>query len=33
LLDLGVYDMILGYDWLAQHSPMSCHWFQQNFGI
>jgi hypothetical protein len=26
VLDLGAYDAILGYDWLKQHSPMSCHW-------
>jgi hypothetical protein len=26
VLDLGVYDAILGYDWLKLHSPMQCHW-------
>jgi hypothetical protein len=26
VLDLGVYDAILGYDWLKLHSPMRCHW-------
>ena len=25
-LDIGAYDGILGMDWLAQHSPMTCHW-------
>jgi hypothetical protein len=26
VLPLGVYDAILGYDWLSSHSPMQCHW-------
>jgi hypothetical protein len=26
VLDLDVYDAILGYDWLKSHSPMNCHW-------
>lgn len=26
VLDLGVYDVILGYDWLKSHSPMVCEW-------
>jgi hypothetical protein len=26
VLDIGVYDAILGYDWLKSHSPMICHW-------
>jgi hypothetical protein len=26
VLDFGVYDAILGYDWLKAHSPMNCHW-------
>lgn len=26
VLDLGVYDAVLGVDWLAQHSPMKCDW-------
>nr|XP_045090196.1 uncharacterized protein LOC120962006 [Aegilops tauschii subsp. strangulata] len=26
LLDLGAYDAVLGVDWLAQFSPMNCHW-------
>jgi hypothetical protein len=36
VLDLGVYDAILGYDWLKTHSPMICQWdkkvieFQEN---
>lgn len=26
VLPLGCYDVILGIDWLAQHSPMNVHW-------
>lgn len=26
VLQLGVYDAVLGVDWLAQHSPMQCDW-------
>lgn len=26
VLDLGVYDAVLGVDWLAVHSPMQCDW-------
>ncbi|WVZ51461.1 hypothetical protein U9M48_002607 [Paspalum notatum var. saurae] len=26
VLPLGSYDAILGYDWLAAHSPMNCDW-------
>ncbi|XP_073358167.1 uncharacterized protein [Aegilops tauschii subsp. strangulata] len=26
VLDLGVYDAVLGVDWLARHSPMQCDW-------
>jgi hypothetical protein len=26
VLPLMAYDAILGYDWLAPHSPMNCHW-------
>jgi hypothetical protein len=26
VLDLGPFDVILGYDWLKPHSPMTCHW-------
>lgn len=26
LLELGAYDAVLGVDWLAQFSPMNCHW-------
>jgi len=26
VLDLDVYDGILGYDWLKLHSPMTCDW-------
>uniref|UniRef100_A0A8R7V8C2 Reverse transcriptase domain-containing protein n=1 Tax=Triticum urartu TaxID=4572 RepID=A0A8R7V8C2_TRIUA len=29
VLDLGVYDTVLGVDWLAQHSPMKCDWQQK----
>ncbi|XBH55725.1 hypothetical protein VPH35_077749 [Triticum aestivum] len=25
-LEIGAYDGILGMDWLAQFSPMTCHW-------
>lgn len=26
VIDIGAYDAILGYDWLAAHSPMVCDW-------
>ena len=26
VLDLEVYDGILGFDWLKRHSPMQCNW-------
>ena len=26
VLDLEVYDGILGFDWLKKHSPMQCNW-------
>jgi len=26
VLNLGAFDAILGYDWPASHSPMTCHW-------
>jgi hypothetical protein len=26
VLPLGVFDAILGYDWLRKHSPMQCDW-------
>lgn len=26
VLDLSAYDAILGYDWLRENSPMTCHW-------
>jgi hypothetical protein len=26
VLDMAPYDVILGYDWLKQHSPMKCDW-------
>jgi hypothetical protein len=29
ILDIGVYDAILGKDWLDQCGPMICHWFQK----
>lgn len=29
VLPLSSYDMILGVDWLANHSPMKIHWAQQ----
>jgi hypothetical protein len=25
-VDIGVYDSILGFDWLRAHSPMNCDW-------
>lgn len=28
ILDLSSYDMIVGMDWLAMHSPMRIHWLQ-----
>ena len=29
VLPLGSYDVILGYDWLKEHSPMQVDWSQQ----
>lgn len=29
VLDLGVYDAILGVDWLVKNSPMKCDWQQK----
>jgi hypothetical protein len=29
LLGLEAYDVILGYDWLKQHSPMNCDWINK----
>ena len=29
VLPLGSYDVILGYDWLTEHSPMQVDWSQQ----
>jgi hypothetical protein len=26
VLDIGVYDSILGFDWLRAHSPMNYDW-------
>jgi hypothetical protein len=26
ILDMSPYDAILGFDWLQQHSPMTCDW-------
>lgn len=26
VLDLDVYDAILGFDWLKPYNPMNCHW-------
>jgi hypothetical protein len=26
VLDMGVYDAILGFDWIQAHSPMVCNW-------
>ncbi|WVZ88557.1 hypothetical protein U9M48_035065 [Paspalum notatum var. saurae] len=33
VLPLSAYDMILGLDWLGQHSPMKVHWAQQWLSI
>jgi hypothetical protein len=30
VLDLAAYDLILGMDWLEQHSPMKCDWLQKS---
>jgi hypothetical protein len=30
VLDLTTYDLILGMDWLEQHSPMKCDWLQKS---
>jgi hypothetical protein len=30
---LGAYDMILGMDWLEQHSPMNCDWANKSIGF
>jgi hypothetical protein len=29
VLDIGAYDLILGMDWLEQHSPMQCDWLKK----
>lgn len=29
ILPLGSYDVILGIDWLARHSPMNAHWMEK----
>jgi hypothetical protein len=28
VLELDMYDLILGFDWLKKHSPMQCDWLQ-----
>jgi hypothetical protein len=28
VLELDVYDLILGFDWLKKHSPMQCDWLE-----
>lgn len=33
VLDLGSYDMILGMDWLMDHSPMQVDWIQKTLTI
>jgi hypothetical protein len=33
VLPLHSYDMILGIDWLEQHSPMHVHWKQKWMSI
>lgn len=33
ILPLGTYDLILGIDWLEQHSPMKVHWKQKWLAI
>lgn len=29
VLDLGIYDVVLVYDWLKAHSPMVCDWVKK----
>jgi predicted aspartyl protease len=29
VLELATYDLILGMDWLEQHSPMTCDWLKK----
>jgi len=33
VLPLGSYDIILGYDWLTQHSPTKVHWSDQTMSF
>jgi hypothetical protein len=33
ILPLGSYDIILGYDWLTQHSPMTIDWSAQTMSF
>jgi hypothetical protein len=32
MLELGAYGMILGMDWLEQHSPIQCDWVHKTIG-
>lgn len=33
VLDMDAFDAILGYDWLQSHSPMNCHWRNQDIRV
>ena len=33
VLDLDVYDGILGFDWLSNHSPMQCNWVEKTLAF
>ena len=33
VLELGCYDVILGMDWLSEHSPMDIHWGQKRMSF
>jgi hypothetical protein len=33
VLHLGAYDMILGMDWLEEHSPMQCDWSKKSMSF
>jgi hypothetical protein len=32
-MEIGAYDMILGMDWLEQHSPLQCDWVNKSIGF
>jgi hypothetical protein len=33
VLTLGAYDMVLGMDWLEQHSPIQCDWINKSLSF